>query len=69
MEEYFNPDDYEVPERQGNEENYMNVRMIEFKATFSPSVAYRLYDEFAPETLKDKLREKLRRMENIYEET
>ena len=58
LEEYFNPDDYEVPERQGNEENYMNVRMIEFKATFSPSVAYRLYDEFAPETLKDKLREK-----------
>lgn len=108
LEEYFNPDDYEVPERQGNEENYMNVRMIEFKATFSPSVAYRLYDEFAPETirrnedgtflveaelpddewlygylfsfgeniriiapetLKDKVKEKLRRMENIYEET
>lgn len=108
LEEHFNPENYIVPERDRNKENYANARMIDFKASFSPSVAYRLYDEFAPETitrnedgtfsveaklpddewlygylftfgeniritapesLKIKLREKLKKMETIYEET
>lgn len=108
LEEHFNPENYIVPERDGSKENYANARMIDFKASFSPSVAYRLYDEFAPETitrnedgtfsveaklpddewlygylftfgeniritapesLKIKLREKLKKMETIYEET
>ena len=108
LNEHFNPDDYKVPEYDGYEENHETGRYIEFKASFSPSVAYRLYDEFAPDTikrnedgtfsveaklpdgewlygylfsfgeniriiapasLKDKLREKLRKMEKNYEET
>ena len=97
-----------IPEYDGYEENHETGRYIEFKASFSPSVAYRLYDEFAPDTikrnedgtfsveaklpdgewlygylfsfgeniriiapeaLKDKLKEKLRKMEKNYEET